>query len=319
MKKSAIRTADVHVGIDVSKDMLDVYVNSSNEFSQFENTVAGRKKLIARLQKIHPTLVLFEATGGYEKGILIDLAETDIPFRRINPKLIRDFARSLGVQAKTDMLDAKIIARFAAERKPEAQEKPTKTELELNDLLTWRRQLIDKKTMLKNQANDSRSTLVQEKIIEMMNLFEAQITEVEVAIGKLIESDDEWNRRDEILQSVVGIGPQTSRTLISELPELGKLESAQLIALSGLAPYNHDSGKFRGKRRIRGGRAAVRTALYQACTVARRFNPAIRVFYNRLAAAGKPHKVAMIACARKLLITLNAMIRSNTLWENRFC
>lgn len=319
MKKTCVHTVGVHVGIDVSKDMLDVYVNHSNEFSQFENTVTGRKKLIAGLRKINPALVLFEATGGYEKGILIDLAETDIPFRRINPKLIRDFARSLGIQAKTDMLDAKIIARFAAERKPEAQEKPTKTELELNDLLVWRRQLIDKKSMLKNQANLTRSVLVREKITEMMNLFEAQIAEVEAAVGKLIESDDEWNRRDEILQSVVGIGPQTSRTLISELPELGKLDSAQLIALSGLAPYNRDSGKFRGKRRIRGGRAAVRTALYQACTVARRFNPAIRAFYNRLIAAGKPFKVVMIACARKLLITLNAMIRGNTLWENRFC
>jgi transposase len=302
------------VGIDVSKATLDIYVNSTGEFSQVENTVAGRQKLIKQLQKLQPSLVIFEATGGYEWELMLDLADAEIPLYRTNPRPVRDFAKSLNILAKTDKIDAKVLARFAVERRLEPQQAPTPEEIELLEMTRWRRQLLQKITALRHQGKLTRSPLIRRQIASVMRTYKKQIEQLDAEIRQRIDADPKWHERDEILQSVPGVGDQTSRTLLSEMPELGQLDSPQIVALAGLAPMNHDSGKHRGKRRIRGGRAFVRSALYMAILSAARFNPVIRRFYRRLLSAGKPKKVAQTACARKLLIILNAMLRTGTKW-----
>jgi transposase len=302
------------VGIDVSKATLDIYVNSTGEFSQVENSCAGRKKLMASLQKLQPSLVIFEATGGYEWELMLDLADAGIPLFRTNPRPVRDFAKSCNILAKTDKIDAKVLAMFAVERQLEPQQAPTPEEIELLEMTRWRRQLLQKITALRHQGKLTRSSLIRRQIASVMRTYKKQIEQLDAEIQQRIDADPKWHERDEILQSVPGVGDQTSRTLLSEMPELGRLDSPQIVALAGLAPMNHDSGKHRGKRRIRGGRAFVRSALYMAILSAARFNAVIRRFYRRLLSAGKPKKVAQTACARKLLIILNAMLRTGTKW-----
>jgi len=312
-------TQNVIVGIDVSKDNLDTYINSTNDWFKFPNTPEGIEKLVAMLAEIEPALVIFEATGNYEHDMMMAVGKAGIPFHRVNPRWTHSYARSRGILAKTDKLDAKILAEFAAERSPKPHKIPNDREVELDEMLRWQRQLTAQAAKLKTQIQQAKSGFVLEDIKSLLATCREKLDAVNAAIDELIQADPESRQRDEILQSVPGVGPQTSRALNIELRELGKFSAAQIASTTGLAPMNDDTGRHRGLRRIQGGRPFPRTALYQAAVVAatrtNSRNAPLRALYIRLRAAGKPFKVAVIACARKLLVILNAMIRTKTKWQ----
>ncbi len=316
-KNAEKTTPNVVVGIDVSQAMLDIYVNSSGEHAQYANDPDGLKKLVAMLRKLKPTLVIFEATGNYEHALMMALGHADIPFHQVNPRWTRAYAVSRGQLAKTDKVDAKLLAEFAAERSPEAHEMPSQREVELDELLRWHRQLTLQKAKLKTQLKQARSAFVVKEIQAVLDTCLQKLAAVEAAIDKLIRDDPESQAREEILRSVPGIGPQAARTLIVALPELGRMNKAQVASLAGVAPMNCDSGRHRGQRHIRGGRAPVRRTIFAAISssVTRGFNPVLHAVYTRLRAAGKSYKVAMTACVRKMLVTLNTMLRNGTKWQ----
>ncbi len=303
----------VYVGIDVAQATLDVALLPSGETWQVANDEPGIRALVTRLQPHAPTLIVLEATGGYERASVAALATAGLPVVVANPRQVRNFARATGQLAKTDTLDAGILARFADRVRPAVRPLPEPASQELAALLARRRQLLE---MLgaERQRLSLAAASVRRSLTQHIAWLERQLGRVDDDLDALIQASPLWRAKDDLLQSVPGIGPVASRTLLATLPELGTLSHKQIAALVGVAPLARDSGTLRGKRSVWGGRAVARTALYMAALVASRYNPVLRVFYQRLRAAGKPAKLALIACARKLLTILNAMVRANTYW-----
>jgi transposase len=307
--------AEVFAGIDVCKDRLDAAVWPGSESLSVVYDEAGTATLIAWLRERGVRLVVLEATGGLEVCIAADLAGEGIGVAVINPRQVRDFARSLGRLAKNDRLDALVLARFAHAVRPEIRPLASEEERDLSELVTRRRQLVHMHTAEVNRLGRATSKAVVRSHRDLLKVIERRIDDLDRQISDRIKSSPVWRAKDELYRSIPGIGPGTSRMLIAELPELGTLNRQRIAALAGLAPYDDDSGKSRGRRSIRGGRAPVRCALYMAAVTAIRYNPVIRSLYERLRHAGKPFKLAIVACMRKLLIILNAIAASNTPWN----
>lgn len=303
------------VGIDVSKSTLDVAVRGHATRRKFSYDTAGLQQLGELLKSVGLCFVVVEATGGLEQRVAAELVEAGCTVAVVNPRQVRDFARSLNRLAKTDRIDAAVLAEFAERIRPRPTVLPSKTERELHELVTRRRQLVTLRTMESNRADTVTAKRSRSSIRRMIGTIDREIRVIEAAIGDLVRSDDDWRQKSEILESVPGVGDVTATSLIAELPELGHLNRQEISALVGLAPYNRDSGRFAGRRSIWGGRATVRAVLYMAALTARRFNPTIRAFALRLEQAGKPFKVIITACMRKLLTILNALMKNQTHWN----
>lgn len=306
------------VGIDVSKRRLDVYVRPLGRRFSVDNSEVGFVDLIRRLQECSIALIVVEATGGLQMQMSRTLTNAEFPVAVVNPRQVRDFARALGRLAKTDTIDAEVLAHFAEAVRPAVRMMASDVAQRLNELVSRRRQLVEMMSAEKNRQHQVSDAMNQD-IEHHVEWLKQRVHQLDEDIEQLMESDEQWQRRQEILVSVPGIGPTTTAVLIAELPELGQLESKRLSSLCGLAPFNRDSGQMRGKRMIRGGRASVRTALYMATMVASRHNPVIRDFYQRLLHRGKAKKVALIACMHKMLIILNAMVKHDTVWTAPAC
>jgi transposase len=304
------------VGIDVSKQTLDVARRPEAERRRFTYDAVGLQALMETLKSWGPIFVVVEATGGLERAVVAELAAAAIDVAVLNPRQVRDFARGVGKIAKTDPIDADVLARFAEVVRPHASEKVPEKQRELQELVARRQQLILFRVAESNRKGTASAKVARRSLEKMLKTINAQIDELDEAIAKLVRADDDWHQKAQILKSVPGVGDVTSYNLVGVLPELGKLNREQIAALAGLAPYNHDSGKLKGKRSIRGGRAEVRQTLYMAAFSARNDNPIIRRFAKRLEAAGKPFKVVLTACMRKLLIILNALVKKNVLWRS---
>lgn len=307
-------SAECFIGIDVSKAQLDVAVYEPTSTWQSPNTDFGIHDLVAHLQTLRPTLVVLEATGGYELRLVAQLAAAHLPVVVTNPRRVRAFARSTGQYAKTDKLDAQLLARFGAVLRPEPRPLPTEEEDQLTALLTRRQQLVEMLTVEKNRRPTLRPTMRPDLDAHLAFLTE-RLQKLDAEIDQFIQDTPWWKDKDALLQSVPGVGRVTACTLVAQLPELGTLDRQAIAALVGVAPVNKDSGRKSGKRRIYGGRAPVRSTLYMAALSASKHNPIIKRFYERLLARGKEKKVALTACMRKLLVILNAMVRSHQAWR----
>jgi transposase len=301
------------IGVDVSKKHLDVAARPSGLHARFANDEEGRLQLVAWVQQFGPSHVVMEPTGGYERAFMRVLVEHNVVFSVVNARQIRDFAKATGKLAKTDKLDAHVIAHFGEAIQPEVRAQTDEETAEIEALLHRRRQLIDMRTMETNRRQLANSA-VRKRIESSIEFLNKQINEIDDELNGRIRKSPRWREHEDLLTSVPGVGPITARTMTAMLPELGKLNRKKIAALVGLAPFNDESGESRGKRHIRGGRAAVRHVLYMAAISAVRCNPVIAALYGRLQAAGKSHKVALVACMRKLLTILNAMARTDKAW-----
>jgi transposase len=309
-----MKVTDVFIGVDVSKDTLDVAVRPTGEEMSFANTEDGIGVMRDFIQSFSPRLIVLEATGGWEAVAVSALGAKGLPVVVVNPRHVRNFAKATGLLAKTDKIDGRIIARFAEAVKPEVRPLKGEEAQRLDAFLARRRQLLQMLTAEKNRLSLA-PQWTKKNIQAHIQWLEKELDKVNRELQKLIQKSPLWREKDEILQSVKGVGSTTSVTLLSDLPELGALNRKKIAALVGVAPLNRDSGKYRGKRAIWGGRSNVRTVLYMAARVAIRFNPVIRAFAERLKEAGKPYKVVVTACMRKLLTILNAMIKNRTRWQ----
>ena len=305
----------VFVGIDVSKKQLDVAVLPGKLRFRIPNTDSGIHQLIQRLTPLQPQLILLEATGGYEILAAASLSQANLTVHVINPRQVRDFARSTGRLAKTDILDAQILAHFAAVVQPEPRPWPDAQQRELAALMARRRQLVDMIVMEENRLQATFFPRVRQSLQEHLHYLKKQLKELERDLDDFIRQSPLWLEKVQLLQSVPGVGPATSGSLLAWVPELGTLNRRKISALVGLAPLNRDSGQMRGKRTIWGGRKRVRKPLYMATLSACRFNPVIRAFYQCLIKAGKLPKVAITACMRKLLTILNAILKNRQPWR----
>jgi transposase len=305
------------VGIDVAKDTLDVAFGLDGPVTQFRNQPAGHRALARALQRRRPARILLEATGGYERRVLRHLTGAQLPALRVNPARVRAFARATGVLAKTDALDARALVRFGAAVEPPERPLPTPEEEHLTELQRYRQHLIVQRTRLRNRGHQVESPLIRRMMRGMIAALEKQIAQLEAESKAVIDAHQKLERTYEILTSVPGVGPVTAAVLLGQMPELGALSRQEAAALTGLAPINHDSGTMRGQRHIRGGRAEVRTALYMAALSAARCNPVIKEDFTRYLENGKPPKVALTACMRKLLTILNALVRDNVRWGEK--
>jgi len=303
----------VCVGIDVSKQHLDIALRPGRRYS-VPNNEAGVASILADLKTVSLTLVVLEATGGLELPLTSALALAGLPVVVVNPRQVRDFAKATGQLAKTDAIDAQVLARFAEVIRPEPRSLPDEQTQALAALVTRRQQLIEMLTAEKNRLASARRT-IRKNLRSHIAWLERALEQADTDLAEAIRQSPVWCEKEALLRSVPGIGPVLTTTLLANLPELGTLTHKQIAALVGVAPLNRDSGTLRGRRTVWGGRARVRTALYMAAIVAARFNPIIRGFYQRLCAAGKAKKVALVACMRKLLTILNAMVRTNTHWN----
>ena len=301
------------VGIDVSQEYLDVAVSGQKRVLRVTNDEAGLQSLMRQLQEKKPELIVMEASGGYERRAAAVLLAAGLPVAVVNPRQARDFARSLGQLAKTDAIDARVLARFAEVLKPAPSRLSEEAAEQLRELELRHRQVVEMIVAERNRLRTAPRTA--DRIQEHLRWLEDEAKRTEKEIEGLVQSDPGLAAKAAILQSVPGVGPAVSATLLGSLPELGLLNRKEIAALVGVAPLNWDSGKLRGKRAIWGGRAHVRSILYMAALVASRYNPVIRALYERLCAAGKPKKVALVAAMRKLLIILNSMLRTRTLWN----
>jgi transposase len=305
---------DCYIGIDVAKATLDIAAIPSGETWAVTNDDAGLQELVPRLLALAPTLVVLEATGGFESACVAALAKAGLPVVVANPRQVRDFAKALGRLAKTDALDAAILAEFAQRVRPEPRALPDETAQLLDSLLTRRRQLIDMLTAEKNRLGFARAA-VKRDLLQHIRWLEKRLGDIDDDLHNVLRTSPLYQAKLTLLQSVPGVGPITALTLMAALPELGQLSRREIAALVGVAPLNRDSGTSRGKRMIWGGRAPVRAALYMAAFAGTRWNPVLRQFYTRLRTAGKPFKVAVTACMRKLLTILNAMMRQQQPWN----
>ena len=304
----------IFVGIDVSKAQLDVAIRPSAQSLSVTNDRAGIKSLIKHLKKLRPQLVVLEATGGLQRQVLSALIAGEIPVVMANPRHIRDFAKSIGQLAKTDRIDASVIAHYAEAVRPKPRPLPDEASLELRALSARRRQVLDMIVAEKNRLATA-SKVVKKRITAHIAYLEQELNDADQDLDRFIEKNAAWKENQQILCSTPSIGPVSSRTLLVELPELGALDRKKISALVGVAPFPRDSGTLKGRRTIWGGRASVRSALFMATVVATRFNPVIRDFYKRLKAKGKPSKVCLVACMHKLLTILNAMIKNKIRWS----
>ena len=307
--------ASVFVGIDVAKAELVMAIRPSGERWTVTNDDAGLQSLLTRLREAAPALVVLEATGGYERAAVAAIATAGLPLVVANPRQVRDFARATGQLAKTDRIDADTLALFAERVRPDPRALPTESAQALDALLTRRRQILGMVGAERNRLEHA-VPAVRRGIVQHIRWLERQLHDVDDDLDRTIQASPVWRAKENLLRSVPGVGPVVSRTLIGDLPELGTLPRKQIAALVGVAPLARDSGTLRGKRLVWGGRAPVRAALYMAALVATRRTPVIREFYHRLLTAGKPKKVALTACMRKLLTILNAMLRANTVWRH---
>lgn len=306
-------TEPLYAGIDVSKQYLDIAFEPARPPQRVPQSEEGIRALVTQLQALGPALVVLEATGGFETEVATAFALAGLPVALINPRQVRDFARALGRLAKTDTLDAEVLALFAARVRPAPRPLPDETQQALAALVTRRRQLVEMLTAERLRLPLAKGAIRRE-VQAHIHWLEQRVKDSNTELRAALKASPLWHATSRLLQSVPGIGPTTAAILIAELPELGRLTRQQLAALVGVAPLNHDSGQHRGLRTTWGGRAKIRHALYMATLVATRFNPVIRAFYRRLVAGGKPKLVALVASMRKLLTILNAMIKAQQPW-----
>lgn len=311
-----MEVSSIFVGIDVSKERLDVTMRPSGESESVSNDKDGIEALVKRLKEIGPSLIVLEATGGLERGVTRGLASAELPVVVVNPRQVRDFAKATGQLAKTDRIDALVLARFGEAVRPALRPLPDEVSLELRALIARRRQITGMIVAERNRLSGA-SKSVKKRIDAHIRWLEAELDRADKDLDQSIGQSPIWREKEDLLRSVPGIGPVISRSLIAELPELGELNRKQIAALVGVAPLNRDSGTLRGRRRIWGGRATVRAVLYMAALVASRRNGVIGGFYKRLRNAGKAPKVALVACMRKLLTVLNSMIKHRTCWSEK--
>lgn len=306
------------VGIDVAKAELVIAAHPVGARWTVGNDERGVRTLVDRLLALAPTLIVLEATGGYELLCVAALAAAELPIVVVNPRQVRDFARATGQLAKTDRIDADVLALFAERVRPAVRPLPTADTQELDAMLTRRRQLIEMLSAERNrlgQVFGKGKRLVKKSLKTHIAYLERELRMTDSDLNEAIRHSPVWCAQDDLLQSVPGVGPVLSQTLLADLPELGRLSRREIAKLVGIAPLSRDSGTYRGRRFVQGGRAAVRAVLYMAALVAARRNPVIRAFYQRLVAAGKPKKLALVACMRKLLTILNVMVRTKTRWH----
>lgn len=307
-------TEQTYVGIDVSKARLDVDQYPVSEPRQFEQSARGHHTLVEYLQSLSPELIVMEATGGLEIPIAAQLATAGLPVVVVNPRQARDFAKAVGVLAKTDAVDAYVLARFAESVRPQVRPLKSSETRELEALLTRRSQIVDMITAENNRLSSARGRIAKQ-IRQHITWLKKRLDEADHDLDDEVKRSPIWQHQLELLTSVPGVGRVTAIALLAQLPELGSLSRRQVSALVGVCPYSRDSGSMRGRRTIWGGRAAVRAKLYMAAIVATRHNPILKAFYARLVEAGKPKKVAIVACMRKLLVILNAMLKTNQPWQ----
>jgi len=304
-----------NVGIDVGKTSLDVLVLETDTYLQEPNSPEGIRRLVTRLARYKLTRIIVEATGGYERYLVEACVEKAMPIIVVQPMQVRQFAKAQGLKAKTDKIDARLIAQFGAIMKPESRPLASKKVRYIRDLLSRKRQLNETRTQELNRLQKVPKTLAASHV-RLLKLLDKEIAWINDKLSKEVSEITEWQRTYEILSSAPGIGDGVAFTLLGELPELGHLSSRQISALCGLAPYNRDSGNMKGKRRIKGGRAPIRTVLYMAMLSAIQHNTVMRRFYQKLVAQGKHKKVAITACMRKMMTILNAMVRDNQEWQS---
>lgn len=307
-------TTECFVGIDVSKDSLEVAIYDQETLHSFANTPAGHVELVAYLKPSNPTLIVMEASGGFEIEAALALMSGGLSVAVVNPSRVRSFARAYGQLAKTDPIDAHVLAHFAQAVRPRVRSLQSEQETHLTNLVRRRRQVVAMLTAEKNRLHTT-SIRLKEGVKKHILWLQEEETELTKQIAELIQTLPQWREKEQILQSVPGIGPVNAATLLAELPELGTTKRQKIAALAGVAPYNRDSGKKRGRRKTGGGRGGVRSAFYMACLSASQHNPVIKRFYDRLIANGKETKVALTACMRKLLTILNAMLRNMEPWR----
>lgn len=303
----------IFVGIDVCSDFLDLAESPDTEVLRFSNSRRDIGRIRCRLLKLAPELVVVESTGGYERGLVRSLCESGLPVAVVNPWKVRRLGEGLGILAKTDSIDARLLSIFGEKARPAVRTFPGRQEQEMRDLLTRRRQLIDMIVMDKNRLSKT-SGDCKRSIERHLRWLQKEMSKLDTKIDAYLEQDSDRVQLRSLLESAAGVGPGIARTLLLDLPELGQLDHKKISALVGVCPYNRDSGKVSGRRRVRQGRAAVRTALYMGAMSGIRFNPVLKEFYQRLCAAGKPKKLAIMAVAHKLLIHLNAIARKREKW-----
>jgi transposase len=310
-------TSPSFVGVDIAKDSFVVCVRPAGQIRKFPQTSDGFAEALAWLQTFAIQTIVVEATGGYERKLVLNWLDAKLPVAVINPRQSHHAAKILNQLDKTDPTDAEVLAWMAEHMRPRLQERSTDKLLELQDLVTRRAQLVQMRTAENNRAKQAQQREAIKSILKVREFLEKQIANLESAIAKLIDSDDEWRQTAQLLQSTPGIGATTSHTLIAELPELGRVNREQICALAGLAPRQVQSGDYRGESHIRGGRLTVRSSLYMAVLSAVNWNPKLKQYYQHLRKLGKKSKVALTACMRKLLVILNTLLKTNSLWENK--
>lgn len=304
----------VFVGVDVAKAMLDVHVRPANQARRFTNDAKGIRALVDWLRPQTPERVVLEATGGLEIPLVAELTLASLPAVVVNPRQVRDFAKALGKLAKTDGIDAAVLAHFAEAIRPEVRPARDSELRELEALVTRRRQLVEMRTVEQNRLGAAHEEVAKASIRKHIAWLDECVDENDRDLDQRVKNSPAWQAKEDLLRSMPGVGPVVARTLMVYMPELGTIDRRKIAALAGLAPLNCDSGTFAGRRRIWGGRGAVRTALYMAAVTAARFNPVIKALYERLLVAGKRKKVALAACMRKLLVMLNAMVKHRARW-----
>jgi transposase len=303
------------IGIDVSKDRLDVAIRPSGEAFLVDRNAAGLEVLAGRLAALSPLVVALEATGGFETVAAAALAAAGLPVVVVNPAQIRAFAKAIGKRAKTDPIDAAVIAHFAEATRPEPRPLPDEATRLLSDLVARRRQIVEMMAAEGQRERRLTDKRLKKSIARLRKALEKELAELDSEIDDSMRGTPAWREKEDLLTSVPGVGPVIARTLIAELPELGSLSGKQIAALAGLAPYTRQSGQWKGKSFIGGGRVVVRTALFMGALVAKQHNPVLKVFFERLIATGKPKMVALIAVSRKLLVILNAILRDRRPWQ----
>ena len=314
-ESNSLPPTTVFVGIDVALDKLDLAHSNSSQVMTVANNPEGIAQIVQFLKPLAPSTIVVEATGGLERDVLAALLDAGLHVALANPGRVRQFAKGLGRLAKTDAIDAHVLVEYARLAAPRLAEKRSENQHELDGLVTCRRQFTQVRTEQSNRRRQTRSKLALKAIDAVLKTIEKQIKTLDAQIAKLIESDEDFHACDARLQSVPGVGPVLSATILAELSELGSTGRRQISALAGVAPFNQDSGRRKGTRAIRGGRTAVRSVLYMGAIAAIRFNPIIKAFAKRLKQTGKKNKVVIVACMRKLLTLLNAMLRDNLSWN----
>jgi transposase len=307
----------IHAGVDVSKATLDVAISNRKVVKSFPNDESGVAQVVSYLMELAPALTVMEATGGLEKLLAVSLVEAAVPVVVVNPRQVRDFARAKGKLAKTDNIDASILAEFACDIHPEVRALTDKQTEGIKAMMARRQQIMAMITMEKNRLH-SAGSMVKPSIQEHLKWLKQELKSLDKDLANMVKDSPVWREKDRLFQSVPGVGPVLSVTLLGIFPEIGKLTRKQIAALAGVAPFNRDSGIFRGKRTIKRGRVRVRPPLYMATLSATRSNPVIKEYYNHLLEKGKATKVALTACMRKLLVILNAIIRDNRPWRNAY-